>query len=64
MKKLMAILLLLALCLPFWTRSVSAAESTVTLFGQEFDSSAEFLDLSGIQMGTMEGPEGWIKVIE
>lgn len=48
MKKLMAILLLLALCLPFWTRSVSAAESTVTLFGQEFDSSAEFLDLSGI----------------
>ena len=50
MKKLMAILLLLSLCLPFWTRSVSAAESIVTLFGQEFDSDTDFLDLSGITM--------------
>ena len=50
MKKLIAIMLLLVLCLPFWSGYVSAAESTVTLFGQEFDSSAEFLDLSGIGM--------------
>lgn len=50
MKKPVTIILLLALCFSLWAAPASAAESTVTLFGQDYDCSAEFLDLSGIVM--------------